>query len=60
MPRKLERYSKLAEVREKVIKSIGGDDSSLCKKVAGIIEELENGILRGMIINDKKRIDGRT
>ncbi len=60
MPRKLERYSKLGEVREKRIKSIGGDDSALCKKVAGIIEELENGILRGMIINEKKRIDGRT
>ena len=60
MPRKLERYSKLGEVREKVIKSIGGDDTALCKKVAGIIEELENGILRGMIINEKKRIDGRT
>ena len=60
MPRKLERYSKLGEVREKVIKSIGGDDAALCKKVAGIIEELENGILRGMIINEKKRIDGRT
>ena len=60
MPRKLERYSKLGEVREKVIKSIGGDDATLCKKVAGIIEELESSILRGMIINEKKRIDGRT
>ena len=30
------------------------------KKVAGIIEELESSILRGMIINEKKRIDGRT
>jgi polyribonucleotide nucleotidyltransferase len=60
MPRKLERYSKLGEVRENVIKSIGGDDGALCKKVAGIIEELENSILRGMIINEKRRIDGRT
>ena len=60
MPRKLERYSKLGEVREKVIKSIGGDDGALCKKVAGIIEELESSILRGMIINEKRRIDGRT
>jgi polyribonucleotide nucleotidyltransferase len=60
IPRKLERYSKLGEVRESVIKSIGGDDSALCKKVAGIIEELESDILRGMIINEKKRIDGRT
>ncbi|MDI6741980.1 MAG: polyribonucleotide nucleotidyltransferase [Smithella sp.] len=60
MPRKLERYGKLGEVRERVIKSIGGDDSALCKKVAGIIEALENDILRSMIINEKKRIDGRT
>ena len=60
MPRKLERYSKLGEMREKVIKSIGGDDSALCKKVAGIIEALESDILRSMIINEKKRIDGRT
>jgi polyribonucleotide nucleotidyltransferase len=60
LPRKLERYGKLGEVREKVIKAIGGDDSALCKKVAGIIEELESSILRGMIINEKRRIDGRT
>jgi polyribonucleotide nucleotidyltransferase len=60
MPRKLERYSKLGDVREKVIKSIGGDDSALCKKVAGIIEALESDILRSMIIKEKKRIDGRT
>ena len=50
MPRKLERYGKLAEVRESVIKSIGGEDAALCKKVAVIIEELESRIIRGMII----------
>jgi polyribonucleotide nucleotidyltransferase len=60
MPRKLERYGKLAEVRESVIKSIGGEDAALCKKVAVIIEELESRIIRGMIIKEKKRIDGRT
>ena len=60
MPRKLERYGKLAEVRESVIKSIGGEEPALCKKVAVIIEELESRIIRGMIINEKKRIDGRT
>jgi polyribonucleotide nucleotidyltransferase len=60
MPRKLERYGKLDEVRAKVIKEIGSDDAALCKKVAGIIEELERRILRDMIIKDKKRIDGRT
>ncbi|MGV8058298.1 MAG: polyribonucleotide nucleotidyltransferase [Smithellaceae bacterium] len=60
MPRKLERYGKLDEVREKVIAEIGGDDAALSKKVAGIVEELERHILRDMIIKDKKRIDGRS
>jgi len=60
MPRKLERYGKLDEVRARVIKEIGGDDAVLCKKTAGIIEGLERRILRDMIIHDKKRIDGRS
>jgi polyribonucleotide nucleotidyltransferase len=60
MPRKMERYSKLGEVRDKAVKEIGGVDALLCKKVAGIVEELERRILRDMIIKDKKRIDGRS
>jgi polyribonucleotide nucleotidyltransferase len=58
--RKLERYSKLGSVRQAVIKSIGGDDANLRKKVAAIIEEIEQRILRDMIIQEKKRIDGRS
>ena len=60
LPRKLERYSKLRSVREAVVKSIGGDDANLRKKVAAIIEEIEQRILRDMIIQEKKRIDGRS
>ncbi len=60
MPRKLERYSKLGEVRDAVISSVGGDDAALKKKVAGIIEHLESRILRDMILQEKKRIDGRS
>jgi polyribonucleotide nucleotidyltransferase len=60
MPRKLERYGKLGSVREAVIKNIGGDDVLLCKKIAAIVEELERRILRDMIIQNKKRIDGRS
>jgi polyribonucleotide nucleotidyltransferase len=60
IPRKLERYAKLDSVREAVIKNIGGDDALLCKKIAAIIEELERHILRDMIIQKKKRIDGRS
>lgn len=58
--RKLERYSQLGSVRQAVVKSIGGDDANLRKKVAAIIEEIEQRILRDMIIQEKKRIDGRS
>jgi len=60
IPRKLERYSKLGDVREAVIKNIGAGDAALSKKVAAIIEHLESRILRDMIIQEKKRIDGRS
>ncbi|MHB8139258.1 MAG: polyribonucleotide nucleotidyltransferase [Smithellaceae bacterium] len=60
MPRKLERYGKLGDVREAVIKNISAGDAVLAKKVAVIIEHLESRILRDMIIQDKKRIDGRS
>jgi polyribonucleotide nucleotidyltransferase len=60
MPRKLERYSKLGDVRAAVIKEISDGDAVLAKKVAAIIEHLESRILRDMIIQKKKRIDGRS
>ncbi|MFO7568900.1 MAG: polyribonucleotide nucleotidyltransferase [Smithellaceae bacterium] len=60
MPRKLERYSKLSDVRSSVIKEIGAGDAALGKKVAAIIEHLESRILRDMILQDKRRIDGRS
>ncbi len=60
MPRKLERYSKLGDVRAAVSKEISDGDAVLAKKVAAIIEHLESRILRDMIIQKKKRIDGRS
>jgi polyribonucleotide nucleotidyltransferase len=60
LPRKLERYGKLADVRAAVIKKIGADDAAVSKKVAAIIEHLESRILRDMIIQEKRRIDGRS
>jgi polyribonucleotide nucleotidyltransferase len=60
LPRKLDRYGKLAEVRDTVINNIAGDDAMLSKKVAAIIEQLEKRILRDMILQEKKRIDGRS
>ena len=60
MPRKLERYAKLDQVRKDVVKTLTADDSSLKPKILEIIEELERGILREMILRENRRIDGRT
>lgn len=60
LPRKLERYAKLGDVRSAVISEIGGGDAALGKKVAAIIDSLGDRILRDMIIREKKRIDGRS
>jgi polyribonucleotide nucleotidyltransferase len=60
MPRKLERYGKLDEVRAAVVKALTAEDPSLKGKVLDIIESLERRILREMIINEGRRIDGRS
>ncbi len=60
MPRKLERYAKLDQVRKDVVKTLTADDSSLKPKILEIIEELERGILREMILRENRRIDGRS
>jgi len=60
MPRKLERYAKLDQVRKDVVKTLTVDGSSLKPKILEIIEELERGILREMILRENRRIDGRS
>ncbi|HQM44806.1 MAG TPA: polyribonucleotide nucleotidyltransferase [Smithellaceae bacterium] len=60
MPRKLERYAKLGDVRAAVISEIAGADAALGKKIAAMLEHLESRILRDMILQEKRRIDGRT
>ncbi|MBI4634364.1 MAG: polyribonucleotide nucleotidyltransferase [Deltaproteobacteria bacterium] len=59
-PRKLERYAKLSQVRDAVKKEIAADDAELLAKVGNIIEKLERKILREMILQGKRRIDGRS
>lgn len=60
IPQKLERYAKLDRLRESVVKEIGGEDAGVRSLVAGIFAELERQILREMILNEKRRIDGRS
>ncbi len=59
MPRKQDRYSRLSEIRKNVITDVSGEDAKLKPVVAGIIEKMESRILRDMILNEQKRVDGR-
>ncbi len=59
MPRKQDRYSRLDEIRKAVIAEVSGEDGKLKPVIAGIIEKMESRILRDMILNEQKRVDGR-
>ena len=58
--RKLDRYKKLDWIREKVIKEVCAEDDKLCPQVRKILSDLEDKIVRNMILREKKRIDGRS
>jgi polyribonucleotide nucleotidyltransferase len=59
MPRKQERYSRLDQIREQAISEQTADAAASKGAVAAILEGIERRVLRAMILNEKKRIDGR-
>ncbi len=58
--KKLERYAKRAEVKRKMVEALNADEAGFDPKAAVVFEELEQEIIRQMILVDKKRIDGRS
>lgn len=60
MPRKMERYARLDEVRKNAVQALTAENPSLKPKVLEIIESLERRILRQMILKENRRIDGRS
>ena len=60
IPMKLERHKQINQIREKVIREVGGDDARRCSLVGTIFENMERQILRDMILKERKRIDGRS
>jgi polyribonucleotide nucleotidyltransferase len=56
---KLDRYGKLRDVREKAIETLCKEDPSLKPLVEHIIEKIDRGILRDMILSQKRRVGGR-
>ena len=56
---KLDRYGKLRDVREKAIETLCKEDPSLKPIVEHIVEKIDRGILREMILSQKRRVGGR-
>jgi polyribonucleotide nucleotidyltransferase len=56
---KLDRYGKLRDVREKAIETLCKEDPSLKPIVEHVIEKIDRGILRNMILSQKRRVGGR-
>ncbi|MGZ4958735.1 MAG: polyribonucleotide nucleotidyltransferase [Methylomonas sp.] len=56
---KLVRQNTLSEIRSAVVEKLSADGQYAEKAIREIIEHLEYDIVRGAILNDRKRIDGR-
>jgi len=56
---KLVRQETLKEIRNSVVEKLTADEQYEESDIRGIIENLEKKIVRGSILTDKKRIDGR-
>ena len=56
---KLDRYGKLRDVREKAVETLCKEDASLKPIVEHVVEKIDRGILREMILSQKRRVGGR-
>jgi polyribonucleotide nucleotidyltransferase len=56
---KLVRQDQLSVIRSAVVEKLTADDQFNEKDIRNVIEHLEYEIVRGAILNDRKRIDGR-
>src|SRR3989339_105845 len=60
LPGLKEGYSRLGDVRKNVVQELTTENPALKGKILEIVESLERRILREMIINENRRIDGRS
>ena len=59
IPEKLVRQDTLSAIRANVVEKLTADEQYAESDIRDIIEHLEYDIVRGAILNDRKRIDGR-
>ena len=59
-PAKFERKEKISELENTILEEFGNeDDESKSSEIKTIFEALHKKIIRNMVVNEKKRIDGR-
>ncbi len=59
IPEKLKRQDAIKAVEEKVIERFNSEDEDRSSEIKEIFHEIEKSIVRGMILNDGIRADGR-
>ena len=59
VPEKLVRQDQLSAIRSNVVEKLTADEQYAEKDIRNEIEHLEYNIVRGAILNERKRIDGR-
>ena len=59
IPEKLARQDALSAIRSMVVEKLTAEGLYVEKDIRDVIETLEYNIVRGAILNDRKRIDGR-
>ncbi len=59
VPEKLVRQEQLKEIRNAAVEKLTADELYTAADIRGIIENLEKKIVRGSILEEGKRIDGR-
>jgi polyribonucleotide nucleotidyltransferase len=60
IPVKQMRHSTLEKIREEVLSQMTAEDPKLGPQINYVLDELEKKILREMILQQKRRIDGRS
>ena len=60
IPVKQTRHTTLGKIREEILSQMTAEDPKLGPQINYVLEELEKKILREMILQQKRRIDGRS
>jgi polyribonucleotide nucleotidyltransferase len=60
IPDKLKRQRSLDEILKEVIDQLNTEEKDLTLDIASVFNEIERELVRGMILNENKRVDGRT